>query len=117
MIRFLDHNGQGEILYRRARSIGIKIHASSPGRIQIRQFYFPGWSARMEQGQKIFPVHPSESGLLEFAAPSGNYRIDLSLDPLARERMGQFMTLFSLLASCLLITLSPGLKGGRTGVR
>jgi hypothetical protein len=98
-----DQYSHGEVLYWRSRLIALRTRTSKPSKFEIKQFYYPGWSARLRSGQEQLLTRPSSEGLIEILVPAGDHRIDVTLDPLQYERTGIIITLSSLFASSLVL--------------
>ncbi|MDP2709040.1 MAG: hypothetical protein Q8O93_03280, partial [bacterium] len=47
---------------------------ASPPPGQLNTLYYPGWQVKVD-GQKV-PIKPSENGLIEFATPSAEAKIE-----------------------------------------
>ena len=70
-----------------ARTLELSVDGS-PGWVTVPLLYYPGWTARSEQGEnlKIRPV--PENGLVEVEAPAGTNRIEVTLPVGAAEKAG-----------------------------
>ena len=91
----------GEVRILRWAPRNIRLHLDLPkaAPVTVRQFYFPGWRARdLASGSKL-AVSPSDpTGLVTIDAPAGHYDIELQLTPLWQERVGDGLSVLTLLA-------------------
>ena len=62
---------------------------------QLNTLYYPGWQVKIN-GQSV-PIWPSENGLIEFAAPEGDYQIEAKFIDTPLRRTSKIITLISLL--------------------
>jgi hypothetical protein len=95
----------------RAREIALGVSSARGVVIDARQFYFPGWIARLD-GRPLDVRPSSPDGLLRFAVPAGEHRVELSLGRTAPEVAGRIASAVSivLLLACALLAR---LRGGR----
>lgn len=82
--------------------LAFTVRVSEPARLEIRRFWFPGWTARIEGGQSLTPG-PSPSGLAALTVPAGTHvvRVERGRAPLERAAM-----LISLATVLLLLAAS-----------
>jgi uncharacterized membrane protein YfhO len=81
--------------------------------MDARQFYFPGWVARLDG--RPHPLRPSSpDGALRFSVPGGEHRVELTLRRTPPELAGQIVSALSLV-SLLAWTLRVRLRRGRAG--
>ena len=101
-IKTIDGAGQITIIGWESRKILLHVKADSEMNIYISQFYFPGWTAHIEEFQQDLIVRPSPfDGLLSLTIPPGDYDIKLILTKSAEEIIGQTISLISIV--CLII--------------
>ena len=81
------------------RKIEIDVDLIHPADLLIRQFYFPGWQAWIDQSEETrIGVSPTQStGFVKLSAPAGRYRIRMELTPLWPEIVGTLITAIGLL--------------------
>lgn len=73
--------------------------------LEIRQFYYPGWTATIDQQTRI-PVAPADStGLVKVSVPAGSHVVAFRLEKGPSERLGQRISAVSLL---LLVLATAG---------
>jgi hypothetical protein len=92
--------GQGSLSVQRwkPREIDLQVQAKTDVWLTIDQFYYPGWTARIEDGTRLLSVQPSGSeGLLRVSVPRGNHSVRMTLDAGVEERTGQIVSTISAL--------------------
>jgi hypothetical protein len=111
--------GEGALAIERwqPRRIALGVSSARGVVVDARQFYFPGWVARLD-GHPL-PLRPSSpDGLLRFSAPAGEHKIELTLARTPPELAGQIVSALSLallLACALLGRLRESRARGREG--
>ncbi|MGA9381632.1 MAG: 6-pyruvoyl-tetrahydropterin synthase-related protein [Phormidium sp.] len=66
--------------------------------VNIHQFYYPGWTAKINGESRLLPVQPSTpEGLLSLWIPPGKHQITLTLEAGLEERTGQIISVISAL--------------------
>jgi hypothetical protein len=99
------------------REIALGVSSGRGAVIDVRQFYFPGWVARLD-GQPL-PLRPSSpDGMLRFSVPAGEHRVELTLGRTPPEFAGQIvsaLSLVSLLACVMIGRLRESRARGRVG--
>jgi hypothetical protein len=91
----------GEVRIQRwaPRNILLHVDLQRATPLTVRQFYFPTWRARNTATGGALDVSPSKpAGLVTIDAPAGRYDIELQLTPLWQERVGDGLSVLSLLA-------------------
>lgn len=73
-------SGDGAVLYHysRGHSFGGEVEMASPGVVQIRVYYFPGWQVRLDGRPVAHRLSPPD-GLMEVDVPAGRHRIDMRM--------------------------------------
>jgi hypothetical protein len=73
-------SGEGTVLYHysRGHSFGGEVEMASPGVVQIRVYFFPGWQVRMDGALVAHRLSPPD-GLIEIDVPAGAHRIDMRM--------------------------------------
>jgi hypothetical protein len=66
------------------------VRADAPGRLAVRQAFYPGWRARLEGQPCCLAVDAlrREYGILAVDLPAGEHRLTLELGPAPNERAG-----------------------------
>jgi hypothetical protein len=91
------------------REIGLRVSSPRGVAIDARQFYFPGWVARLDgHPHQLRPSSPD--GLLRLDVPAGDHRVELTLTRTAPERAGRIVSAlsFTLLLACFLLARLRG---------
>ena len=88
----------------RSRSITLDVALSRAASVTVRQFYWPNWSARIDNGafQDVAPER--KSGLIRLDLPDGSYHVQMRLRWLTEEIVGGVMSLIGVLlvvAACV----------------
>ena len=85
------------------RAIEVEIDASTETTVNVSQFYFPGWHARIAGSEEELPVSSSRDlGLVAFSAPAGKRFINVTLDKLWPECIAEWTSIISLLVTICL---------------
>ncbi len=102
--------GQASWLIRQwqPRRIVIQVSAITGADFTIHQFFFPGWTAKIQGVPQSLPVHPSELGLIQISVPPGEHEVAITLDALKQERIGQVLGGLSAMMALLLVVLFRG---------
>lgn len=106
--------GQGSLAIKKwqPRNIILQTNASTNIEIKLKQFYYPGWTARVDY-RKI-SVQPSQpEGLVILQIPSGKHQVKIRLEAGLKERLGQAISTASVLILLLLFLPFPGLIKSR----
>jgi hypothetical protein len=109
--------GEGSLSVERwqPREITMRVSSGRGILIDARQFYFPGWVARLD-GHTL-PLRPSSpDGLLRFSVPAGEHHVELTLTRTPPELAGQVVSSLSLLL-LLACALLARLRGRLARVR
>ncbi|MCA1641840.1 MAG: hypothetical protein LC785_07815 [Acidobacteria bacterium] len=91
------------------REIALNVASGRGVVLDARQFYFPGWVARLD-GHPL-PLRPSSpDGLLRFPVPAGEHRVELTLTRTPPELAGRIVSSLSfvLLLACALLARRRG---------
>jgi hypothetical protein len=105
MARACVVEGEGALAFERwqPREIALGVSSARGVVIDARQFYFPGWIARLD-GHPLAVRPSSPDGLLRFSVPAGEHRVELILSRNAPELAGRIVSAVSivLLLACAL---------------
>ena len=73
-------SGDGSVLshYSRGHSFGGEVELTTPGVVQIRVYFFPGWQVRLDEAVVPHRLSPPD-GLIEIDVPAGRHRIDMRM--------------------------------------
>jgi hypothetical protein len=89
------------------RLIRFQSRGTSDILVQLKQFYFPGWSVQLDGDAGFVETpRPSEEGLVTVPLPAGEHHVQLSLRPTASERMGQLVSAASVVLALVVSVCS-----------
>jgi hypothetical protein len=95
----------------RPRRLGVAVNATGESLLEVRQYFYPGWSATLD-GRSRLDVSPADStGLIRVTVPAGTHQIDFRLEASRAERLGQRVSL----ASVVLLVGAAVLAAARRG--
>jgi hypothetical protein len=98
-VRFDSAKGTVRVTRWAPREIELEAELTDRTDLIVRQFYFPGWRAKILDDDATIGVEVSEpTGLLKIIAPPGRYRLTLDLAPLWQEIVGASLSAAGLLA-------------------
>ena len=93
-----------------ARNIQLETNLARETDILVRQFYYPGWQATLDDNETALSLDAAGSeGLIHLKAPHGRHHISLVLHPLREEMAGKILSAIGLLAVIALLG-NPGLQ-------
>jgi hypothetical protein len=108
-VKLVGGNGNIVVTKWKPREIVLQIAAQTDLTIQLSQFYYPGWVAKLD-GIRELPVKPSKpDGLLTICIPSGTRSVYLNLSQTIPERLGKLISSASVLLALLALSM-PQLK-------
>ena len=87
--------GQGSLVIQqwKPREIILQANAITDVWLNIHQFYYPGWVARLKGESHLLAVQPSEQeGLLRVRVPMGKHEVIVKLNVGVEERAGQIIS-------------------------
>ncbi|MEA5471781.1 YfhO family protein [Spirulina sp. 06S082] len=101
-------SGQGKISVKqwKPRNIILETNATTKVFVTVRQFYYPTWNAEIMGTHQSLFVYP-DRGLLGILIPEGKHRISVKLIVGLEERLGQIMSIVSIVAIILVGVWSP----------
>jgi hypothetical protein len=86
-----------------SRHLAFTLELERPTAATVRQFHFPGWTARTSGTSEAVVIGREPSaGLMRLTLPKGRYRLELVLERLPEERTGAALTALGALATLLL---------------
>lgn len=98
--RILDGTAQLSVLTWEGRFLQLQVKAATAAQVLVRQFYYPGWTARTAENRELAVVPHKETGLLLLAAPRGEHALTVRLTAGPAEKTGWTVTLLTL-AGCV----------------
>ena len=98
--RVIYPEDKGEVTVERwaPRDIELQVSLRETTTVVVRQFYFPNWRARGDDGNALVIAPSTANGLLSLTLPAGNYAVRLQLAPLLQERIGAVLSLIGVIA-------------------
>jgi hypothetical protein len=79
------------------REIALRVETANGVALNVRQFYYPGWTAYV--GGREHPLAPSQpDGLLHLTLPPGAHELQLRLEKTTPESLGEFISAASFIA-------------------
>lgn len=79
------------------KGISLEVNATEPAVVEVSQFYFPGWEARLDNAGNL-DVNPSiPGGLVAVSVPAGSHQVLLRRVSTRPERLGQLISAASLM--------------------
>ncbi len=102
-------SGQGQARLQTWSLNGIKIGSdgASDLQVQVKQFYYPTWTATLENGDRCV-TSASPQGLLVMSIPPGHHEVNLKIEAVGPGLLGQRI---SLIAAMVTLGLFLGLRG------
>jgi 6-pyruvoyl-tetrahydropterin synthase related domain len=83
-------SGKGKLSIQKwqPRKIILKTNTTTNVELTIQQFYYPGWTAKLDDKQ-ISVAATQPAGLISLKIPKGQHQVKLSLNAIVRERLAQ----------------------------
>jgi hypothetical protein len=96
--------GEAQISAIGVRHISLHVSCESACDVQVGQFYYPAWRAKIIPSLTEIPLRPAApGGLMQFSLPSGGYDLLLEFSLGWSERVGVLVSLASLLFAGLIL--------------
>ncbi len=97
-VKIVEGMGQVDVLNWRSRDILLHVTGRSEMKINILQFYFPNWTARIEGEPQDLTIQPTQpDGLISLSIPGGDHEVRLLLGKTGEELTGQMISLVSMI--------------------
>lgn len=80
--------GSARVTRWKPRDIVVQVDAPLDERLEVRQFYYPGWSATVDQKTRIRVTPADSSGLIQVPIPVGRHTVELRLEKGPSELLG-----------------------------
>ena len=111
-IRVMGGNGTAKITTLGPRAMQLAAACDSGCTLQLSQFYYPAWRARLANGGIEIPLRASlPAGLMEISLPPGENSVMLELPRGLSEQVGPWVSLASLLLVILLAANKSAVAG------
>jgi hypothetical protein len=110
-----DDKAVVRILRWQPRHIELDVSGETECRLTVGQFFYPGWTARLQGNLGTLPLEASREGLLNIVVPAGDHKVVIKLEARIEERLGQITSfIIALSIVCLWIhKFLPVKKGYR----
>lgn len=99
--------GQGSLKIQKwePRKIVLTTSGTTELLLTLKQFYYPGWTAKIQDKSYPVTVHPSKpEGLIRIGMiPSGNHEVIVTLNTTVEERIGQIVSAVSAIIALALL--------------
>lgn len=89
------------VLEWKPRLLRLEVNATTGGQVVLRQFYYPGWTARTDQGLALCVAPDAQTGLLRVRFPIGRHAVTVQLVAGIAEKVGWGISLFTIVG-CLI---------------
>lgn len=102
-VRFLGVAGTSDVQRWEPRHVEFQVDSSTGGRVMINQFYYPCWTASLDDTKLPLQVKAAmPEGLLELEVPPGHHKIRAEIPIGLAERAGRWISASSVLLSLML---------------
>lgn len=88
------------------RLLTLSLQASDDVTVEIHHFYYPEWTATLNEGTRLITQPSDREGLIRVKVPAGSHILTLRLAKSSLERTGQRIALASLLILVALIIIA-----------
>jgi hypothetical protein len=102
-VRVVGADGSAQVKRWRSRLVHIQTDLPTSSSVEVAQFYYPGWAARIHPGGERLEVNPSDEGLLQVVVPKGQHDVQLALYEIPSEKVGILISAVSAFALLLLL--------------
>ncbi len=117
-INIIEGTGKIDVVRWKPREIVLHAKADSEMKINVNQFYFPNWTARIEGQPNNFIIEPSQpDGLMSLTIPKGSYDVQVALTKSTEELTGQLISIVSIICLLLYIVVSGTFKMSSPKIR
>jgi hypothetical protein len=114
-VAFATGEGSGLIEQWKPRNNVLVITVPAPSTVLVRQYYYPGWTARVNGEPHVVQISAPD-GLVQLSLPAGVHRVELRLERTKQELWGWIITWTSLLIAAGLLLSQWLLKAPGSGV-
>ncbi len=101
----VDAKGLVSVSDWKPRRIHLQVSSPDGTWVVLRQFYYPGWSARVVGGGQLTVQPSTPEGLIRFWVPGGNHEVLVWLNGGVMEKIGRWISTATLL-TCLVLIVS-----------
>ncbi|HEY9229688.1 MAG TPA: 6-pyruvoyl-tetrahydropterin synthase-related protein [Gemmatimonadaceae bacterium] len=103
--RVTNNGGDVAVNQWKPRNIRLLLEGKSEMVVEVGQYYFPGWTATLDQKDSLRVVPSTQNGLVEISVPPGTHTLDLRLKKIGAERWGTMISAAALLLLIFMLTL------------
>ncbi|MFZ4569472.1 MAG: hypothetical protein ACOYND_10585, partial [Bacteroidota bacterium] len=96
-VRVTRGSGAVSVLSWKPRALKFRVTASTPVELEVKQFNYPGWTAFGLVQSSAIPVKTSSSGLIAIGLEPGNRVVEIRLEPLKYDSIGNRVSMFTFL--------------------
>ena len=116
--RIVEGVGQVSINTWTHRKIDLHVETPSGMTINVSQFYYPTWTAQLPAESSSLAVHPSQpDGLISISIPQGSHDVLLQITRSHAEKIGEIISLISVVVLLSYVYLSRHRDGKLVGRR
>ncbi len=88
------------------REIRLRVQSSEGTELNVSQFYFPGWTVKVDDAEARAAAPSKPGGLLQISVPAGNHQVLLQLRQRGPEFAGKIISGVSLIVLLALVAVS-----------
>lgn len=108
----VERSGTFKVKKWQAGTIAVDVDSPAGVTLILNQFYYPGWTARIDGGEAALTLDPSEpEGLIRIVVPGGTHQLRVTLETTRIERAGQVTSLVALCIAAVLVVRKVRGKG------
>ena len=96
-LQIIEGSGSAQILKWQPRRIEVFVLAKEKMLLELGQFFYPAWNAKLSNGEASFQLAPSDQGTLQVLVPEGEHLISITLNADIAETIGEVVSLVSLI--------------------
>lgn len=113
-VSVLAGSGQAQVVSVHPRRIELQAACKTDCALEVGQFYYPAWRAKLLSSNVEIPLRPSSpAGLMDLCLPPGEHRVELELPGGWSERAGLWLSIISLGGLIFLAARCRVLRGSR----
>jgi hypothetical protein len=115
-VQITGGTGEAVIEHWQPRDIRLRVRSSEGVTLHVGQFYYAGWTGRLNDEANLLAVRPShDNGILRIEVPRGEHRVWLRLERRWPEAAGQVVSLLSALLALIAAAYFSRRRGWRFG--
>jgi hypothetical protein len=103
-VKIVEGTGETVLDHWKPRDIGLRVKSANGVTLHIGQFYYVGWTGKLNEEENPIAVRPSHDiGLLRIEVPRGEHRVRLLLEQSWPEAVGQFVSFLSAIVAVIAV--------------